>query len=57
MDLNKVKSKSRAILNTKKDGETLDKDDEEFMKELMKFHDKHEEKMKEFDHFEVGAHP
>ena len=57
MDINKVKSKSRAILNLKKDGETLDKADEDFMKEILKFHDKAEEKSKDLDHFEVGCHP
>ena len=57
MDLNKVKSKSRAILNIVKDGEKLAKADEEFMTDLIKFHHKHEEKMKDFDHFEVGPHP
>ena len=35
MDINKVKSKSRAILNIKKDGEKLDKADEDFMKEIL----------------------
>jgi hypothetical protein len=34
-DINKVKSKARAILNLKKDGETLTGNDEEFMKELL----------------------
>jgi hypothetical protein len=57
MDINKVKSKSRAILNLKKDGETLEPADEDFMKELLKFHDKADDKMKDFDHFEVGPHP
>ncbi len=57
MDINKVKSKSRAILNLKKDGETLEEADEGFMKDLLKFHDKYEEKMKDFVHFEVGQHP
>jgi len=57
MDINKVKSKSRAILNLKKDGESLDKEDEDFMKEILKFHPKHDEKMENFDHFEVGCHP
>lgn len=27
------------------------------MKEIVKFHDKGDEKMKNFDHFEVGVHP
>ena len=57
MDINKVKSKSRAILNIKKDGEKLDQADEDFMKEILKFHPKHDEKMKDFDRFEVGPHP
>ena len=35
-DINKVKSKSRAILNLKKDGEKLTGNDEAFMKELIK---------------------
>ena len=56
-DINKVKSKSRAILNIKKDGEKLDKPDEEFMSEILKFHDRHGDKVKDFSHFEVGAHP
>ena len=57
MDINKVKSKSRAILNIKKDGEKLDKADEDFMKEILKFHPKHDQKMSNFDKFEVGPHP
>ena len=56
-DINKVKSKSRAILNLKKDGEKLTDKDEAFMKELIKFHSKADEKMKDFSHFEVGEHP
>ena len=44
-DINKVKSKARAILNLKKDGEKLTGNDEEFIKELIKFHEKHDEKM------------
>jgi hypothetical protein len=27
------------------------------MKEILRFHDNHDGKMKEFDHFEVGCHP
>jgi hypothetical protein len=56
-DISKVKSKARAILNLKKDGEKLTGNDEEFMKELLKFHEKSDEKMKDFDHFEAGEHP
>lgn len=57
MDINKVKSKSRAILNIKRDGEKLDKADEDFMKEILKHHHKADAKMENFDFFEVGAHP
>jgi hypothetical protein len=56
-DINKVKSKSRAILNLKKDGEVLTGNDEDFMKQIIKQHDKHALKMKDFKHFEVGVHP
>jgi len=57
MDINKVKSKSRAILNNMKDGEKLNDEDTDFMKEIIKFHDKYEDKLKNFAHFEVGNHP
>lgn len=57
MDINKVKSKSRAILNVKRDGEKLDQADEDFMKEILRHHHRHEEKMKDFASFEVGPHP
>jgi hypothetical protein len=57
MDINKVKSKSRAILNIKRDGETLDAPDEEFMKEILRHHSKFEAKMVDFASFEVGPHP
>jgi len=53
-DIMKVKSKARAILNLKKDGEKITGNDEEFMKELVQKHDKAEQKMKDFDHFEVN---
>lgn len=56
-DISKVKSKARAILNLKKDGEKLTGNDEEFLKELIKCHDKSEDKMKNFEHFEAGEHP
>jgi hypothetical protein len=57
LDVNKVKSKSRAILNLKKDGERIEGNDADFIKELLEFHDKKDQKLKDFDHFEVGAHP
>lgn len=57
LDINKVKSKSRAILNIKKDGEKLDGHDAEFLLELLQLHEKKDQKTKDFDHFEVGVHP
>ena len=57
LDINKVKSKSRTILNLKKDGEKLEGNDAEFITYLLKLHDKSEAKMKDFKHFEVGTHP
>lgn len=56
-DINKVKSKARAILNLKKDGEKLSGNDEEFIKELLNFHDKGKDKLTDFEHFEAGEHP
>lgn len=57
MDINKVKSKARAILNNMKDHEKLGEADAAFMTDLLKFHDKADEKAKNLDFFEVGAHP
>lgn len=56
-DINKVKSKARAILNLKKDDEKLIGNDDEFMQNIIEFHTKGKEKMQNFDHFEVGVHP
>jgi hypothetical protein len=56
-DINKVKSKARAILNMRKDGERVVSNDEQFLKELLEFHEKGGDKLKDFDHFEVGQHP
>jgi hypothetical protein len=56
-DINKVKSKARAILNLKKDGEKLTGNDADFIKELLQMHEKGAEKLKNFDHFVVGEHP
>ena len=44
-------------MNLKKDGERVTGNDEEFLKELLKFHEKHDQKMKDFVGFEVGQHP
>jgi DNA-directed RNA polymerase-5 subunit 1 len=56
-DINKVKSKSRAILNLKKDGEKIEGNDSDFLKELLQLHEKSETKLKNFSHFEAGVHP
>ena len=57
LDINKVRSKSRAIMNLKEDGEKLEGNDVEFIKELLQLHHKAEEKLRDFDAFEVGVHP
>lgn len=57
LDINKVKSKSRAILNLKQDGERIEGNDADFLKELLGLHEKKDAKLKDFDHFEVGTHP
>jgi hypothetical protein len=48
LDINKVKSKSRAILNLKKDGEKVEGNDAEFLKELLHLHEKKDAKLKDF---------
>jgi len=57
IDINKVKSKSRAILNNMKDGDALNEADACFMSEIIKFHARSEAKLKNFASFEVGPHP
>lgn len=57
LDIGKVKSKSRAILNLKKDGEQLAGNDAEFVKEILSFHERAADKMKDFEAFEVNTHP
>lgn len=43
-NINKVKSKAKAIMNTKEKGQKLEGFEEEFMKEIIKHHAKHDEK-------------
>lgn len=57
VNINKVKSKAKVIMNMKDDGQKLEGYEEEFMKEIIKHHDKHDEKMKDFSHFTVYEHP
>ena len=52
-----MKSKARAILNLKQDGEALKDNDHDFIKELIAFHQKGTDKVKDMTHFEVGEHP
>ncbi len=47
-DINKVKSKARAILNRTKDGEQLTGNDSEFIWELLEMHEKGEAKLRDF---------
>lgn len=56
-NINKVKSKAKAIMNIKEDGQKLEGYEDEFMREIIKHHDKHEEKMANFSHFTVDEHP
>lgn len=56
-NITKVKSKAKAIMNLKESGQKLEGFEEEFMKEIIKHHAKHEEKMKNFSHFVVDEHP
>jgi hypothetical protein len=41
----------------KKDGEKLTGNDSDFIKELLAFHEKGDQKLNNFEHFEVGEHP
>lgn len=43
-NINKVKSKAKAIMNVKEKGQKLEGFEEEFMKEIIKHHEKHDEK-------------
>jgi hypothetical protein len=56
-NINKVKSKAKAIMNIKEDGQKLEGYEEEFLKEIIKYHEKHEQKMTDFSHFIVDEHP
>lgn len=53
----KVKSKARAILSAKADGDKLEGYEEEFMKYIIDNHERATEKMADFDHFTVDKHP
>ena len=46
--INKVKSKSRVMLNTKKDREEQNEREKKFIVDLLKFHKKSEDKVKDW---------
>lgn len=56
-DINKVKSKARVILNTKKDGEELNEFEVKFIVDLLKFHKNGEAKLKDMKKVIVDSHP
>jgi hypothetical protein len=56
-NINKVKSKAKAIMNIKEDGQKLEGYEEEFMKEIISHHVNHDGKMADFSHFIVDEHP
>lgn len=55
--IDKVKAKARAILNARKDNDTLNAKETEFIKELLSHHEKKDSKLKDFASFTVGPHP
>ena len=44
-------------MNLKENGSKLEGYDEEFLKVLLSNHEKHDDKMKDFEHFSVDTHP
>ena len=56
-DINKVKSKARVILNTKKDGEELNEFEVKFIIDLLKYHKNGEAKLKDMKKVIVDSHP
>lgn len=53
-DLSKIRSKARNILSSSKDEEKLSKDDESFLKDLLKHHRNGEEKLKDMSYITTG---
>ncbi len=56
-DINKIKSKARVILNLKKNGDILDESEKKFVVDLLKFHSKAEEKLRDLKDICVDNHP
>lgn len=44
-------------MNLKENGAKLEGYDEQFLKTLLSHHEKHDDKMKDFEHFSVDNHP
>jgi hypothetical protein len=55
--LKELKSVFGKLLKNGKEGERIENPEHTFLIELLKFHAKADEKLKEVDHFEVGFHP
>lgn len=53
-DLKSIFSK---LIKGVKQGEKIPQPEEQFLKDLMKYHEKGEDKLKDFDHFTVDLHP
>ena len=49
-----IKQLARKILNETKDGEKIEGKNEEFIKDILKFHHSYENKIKDFDYFTTG---
>lgn len=56
-DINKVKSKARVILNLKKNGDVLDEVEKKFVVDLLKYHSKAADKLKDMKDIIVDDHP
>ena len=56
-DINKIKSKARIILNLKKNGDILDESEKKFVVDLLQYHHRAAEKMKDLKDVCVDAHP
>lgn len=55
--IKEIKSYFGKLLKGTKEGESLNKIDTVIMKELLKYHERAEDKLKNLDHFEAGLHP
>ena len=56
-DINKIKSKARVILNLKKNGDILDESEKKFIMDLLKYHHRAADKLKDLKDICVDNHP